>query len=125
MCTIALDGIPTWLSAVAVVGVAIFSCGFISTTVSMTYVFRHLRAFLLARNGWLGRLASCPYCLGTWLAAAYVAAGAAFDVLPLLPWWGYFLAWTGLAGASALVSGWLCSAMHCMMDLAERPSLLE
>jgi hypothetical protein len=113
------------LRDVALVVVVVLSCGFVSTTISMTHVFRNLRAAVMKHSGWAGRLVSCPYCLGTWSAATYVAVGAAAGAIPPLPWWGYFLGWTALSGGSAIVSGLLCHAMCCMMDLAERPSLLE
>ncbi len=45
----------------------------VAFTISETAIFRGTRQWLHAKNEWLGKLASCGYCLGHWIAFALVA----------------------------------------------------
>jgi hypothetical protein len=45
----------------------------ISVTVSKARVFASARAWIAARNTWLGELVSCSYCTSHWVAIALVA----------------------------------------------------
>lgn len=72
----------------------------IAFTVSETAVFDGLRQWLHARNAWLGKLVSCGYCMGYWIAFGLVAI-----YRPRL-----FDAWWLLDGfLTALVIAWLAA----------------
>lgn len=45
----------------------------ISITVARGGVFSSQRKWLLKHHNWLGRLASCPYCMSHWVAGVLVA----------------------------------------------------
>jgi len=72
----------------------------IAFTVSETKLFLPLREWIKRKNFYLGKLFSCGYCLGHWVAFALVAIyrPKLFDL-----WWllDYFLA--------ALVIAWLAA----------------
>jgi len=46
----------------------------VAFTISETILFRSFREFVKARSAWLGKLFSCGYCLGHWVALGLVAA---------------------------------------------------
>jgi len=46
----------------------------IAFTVSETVVFRTFRETVTRRSSWFGKLFSCGYCLGHWIALGLVAA---------------------------------------------------
>ena len=48
--------------------------GSISFTISETALFRPFRESVASRGPWLGKLFSCGYCLGHWVALGLVAA---------------------------------------------------
>ena len=46
----------------------------VAFTISETVLFRGFREAVTARSAWLGKLFSCGYCLGHWVALGLVAA---------------------------------------------------
>ena len=57
-------------------------CASISFTITETRVFQPLRAWLNRRNAFLGKLFSCGYCLGHWVAVGLVALVVLSGKLP-------------------------------------------
>jgi len=45
----------------------------ICLTITKTKVFQPMRTFIMSKNKWLGKLFSCPYCLGHWTSFAATA----------------------------------------------------
>ncbi len=46
---------------------------FLAFTVSETVLFAPMREWLKGRSTWLGKLLSCGYCIGFWIAVVLVA----------------------------------------------------
>ena len=46
----------------------------VAFTISETVLFEGFREFVRERSAWLGKLFSCGYCLGHWVALGLVAA---------------------------------------------------
>jgi len=72
----------------------------VAFTLSETGAFAGLREWLRRRHAWLGKLASCGYCLGHWIALGLVAV---YRPRLFAAWWplDYIL--------TALVIAWLAA----------------
>lgn len=57
----------SYMIHVIVIAVA---CSAAAMTITKASIFEYLREWVAARNQWLGKLVSCPYCTSHWLAAA-------------------------------------------------------
>ncbi|MCP5052739.1 MAG: DUF1360 domain-containing protein [bacterium] len=97
-------------------------CASISFTVTETQLFEPLRNRLKKKNRFLGRLVSCGYCLGHWVAFVLVALAGAFPGKSFLFHAGgwqlldYFFA----PFAVAWLSGFQWVLMCLMMDRTEK-----
>ena len=80
-------------------------------TVSETALFAPLREAVKARSVWLGKLLSCGYCLGWWVALILVAI---YQPRLLQRWWllDYFLTAAVVAWLSAFQWAALCWLME-------------
>ena len=45
----------------------------ISLTITKSFLFEHLREWVLERSKWFGKLVTCPYCASHWVSFALVA----------------------------------------------------
>jgi len=73
----------------------------IAFTISETVLFRGFRDFVNAKSAWFGKLFSCGYCLGHWVALALVIA-----YRPRV----YFSAWPVLDyGMTVLLIAWIAA----------------
>lgn len=77
-------------------------CGTISYTISKGSIFGPLREWIIMRNLWLGKLATCPYCMSHWVAflAMLIFHPRVIDSSYLVA--SYIATWFTLAGLSAL-----------------------
>lgn len=88
-------------------------CACVSFTIAETLVFRRFREMVAGRSAWLGKLVSCGYCLGCWIALGLVIVcrPRAFAVHPVLD-----------AALTAAVIAWLSAfqwlALGLMMQKA-------
>ena len=83
----------------------------VAFTLSETMVFVGLRDWLKARALWLGKLASCGYCLAHWVAFGLVAV---YRPRLFEAWWllHYFLTVLVIAWLAAFQWGALCWLME-------------
>ena len=72
----------------------------VAFTISETTIFSGAREWLKGRNAWLGKLVSCGYCVGHWIAFGPIAI---YRQRLFEAWWllDYFL--------TALVVAWLAA----------------
>lgn len=85
-----------------------FVCASVSFTVSETKLFLPVREWLHEKNSFLGKLFSCGYCFGHWVAFALTALyrPRLFDLWALLD---YFL--------TALVISWFAAFQWAVLCL--------
>ena len=88
-----------------------FAAASVSFTVTETNIFNPLRKWAEKQNGLLGKMLSCGYCFGHWVALALVAAyrPKLFDL-----WWvlDYLLAVIVIAWLAAIQWISMCWAMN-------------
>jgi hypothetical protein len=68
-----------------------------------TYPERELSTKATARRLWLGRLASCPVCLGWWVSALAVLF---YSLVVVGDWmgWAFLIFWPATAGVGAAIA---------------------
>ncbi len=91
------------MEEVAILSLAAASVAF---TISEATVFAGIREGVKSRNPWLGKLVSCGYCMGHWVAFALVVT---YKPRLFECWWllDYFL--------TALVIAWLAAFQWAAM----------
>ena len=95
------------LAQAVLVSVATASLAF---TVTETVLFASLREWIKRQSQWLGKLFSCGYCLGWWIALILVAV---YQPRLLHAWWllDYFLTAAVIAWLAAFQWAALCWLM--------------
>ncbi len=83
-----------------------FVAASISFTITETKLFKPLRERIKRRNSFFGKLISCGYCFGFWIALLFVPV---FQPRLFKSWWllDYFL--------TALVISWVCAFQWILM----------